>query len=169
MSAGTNDKTILHSHPLDNLVVQTSIYNAHFLLLPYDYPEKYRSKETPLSSRIPWTVRYMKSKSGSLLKKLMIGVFVAYKTTHQLRNGDRPNLCAAAADISFSLLEHWACLVPRDYWQTWLHPAFPFLGRFLLSWLDNPSGPRPSHCWGSAITLRQSTLGRNHVAETSTW
>ena len=43
----------------------------------------------------------------------MTGICVAHKTTHQLGNGDRPNICAAASNISFSLLEHWGYLVPR--------------------------------------------------------
>jgi len=34
-----------------------------------------------------------------------------------------------------------------------------------FSWLDSPSWPRPSHFWGSAITLRHATLSRTPLDE----
>lgn len=37
----------------------------------------------------------------------------------------------------------------------------------LYWWLDIPSGPRPPHCWGFKITLRQSTLYRTTPDEWS--
>jgi hypothetical protein len=35
-------------------------------------------------------------------------------------------------------------------------------------WLDSPSGPRPSHCWGFEIRLRHTTLSRTPLDEWST-
>ena len=37
---------------------------------------------------------------------------------------------------------------------------------FILLWLESPSGPRPP-LWGSSITLRHATLGRNPLDEWS--
>jgi len=34
-----------------------------------------------------------------------------------------------------------------------------------FSWLDGPSGPRPSYFWGSSITRRHTTLSRTRLDE----
>jgi hypothetical protein len=38
----------------------------------------------------------------------------------------------------------------------------------ILSWLDSPSGPRPSHCWGFwSHSFRHTTLGRTPLDKRS--
>ena len=42
------------------------------------------------------------------------------------------------------------------------------IGRFFVSWLDSPGGPRTSNCRDFVITLRHNTLGRIPLDERST-